>query len=115
MPETKANADAWLTLHPEWRDDDRNAKLLLAQLRLNGVVNRAVTPADYELAARQLIASGMARLNPAQVKKLQQQDIQDRAENARPVLFDKTSKEEMYNLPLDEVRRRAEGNYTGRG
>jgi hypothetical protein len=114
-PETQANGDAWLTLHPEWRDDDHNAKMMLAQLRLNGVVNRAVTPEDYEIASRQLIAAGMVRLNPAQVKKQQQQDIQDRADNARPVLFDKTSKEDMYNLPLDEVRRRANGNFTGRG
>ena len=114
-PETQANADAWLTLHAEWRDDERNAKLLLAQLRLNGVINRVVTPADYELAARQLIDSGMARLNPAQVRKLQQQDILDRAEAARPVLFDKTTEAEMELLPLDEVRRRAQGNFSGVG
>ncbi len=117
-PETDANASAWISLHPEYRDDDRNGKLLLAQLRLNGVINRVVTVEDYEIAARQLIDAGMVRLNPAQVKKQQAQDIKQRAEravNTPGSVFDKTSEEEMYTLPLDEVRRRAEGNYSGRG
>ena len=33
----QADADAWLTLHPEYRDDTRSGKLMDMQLRTNGV------------------------------------------------------------------------------
>jgi Tfp pilus assembly protein PilX len=113
---SQQNADSWLTLHPEFRDDTGNGKLMLAQLRLNGVVNRAVTVEDYEVAERQLVTAGLLRQNPAQLKKIQAQAVIDRAQaavNEPGSVFDKTSEEEMYQLPLDEVRRRANGNYSG--
>lgn len=115
---SQQNADSWLTLHPEFRDDTGNGKLMLTQLRLNGVVNRPVTIEDYEIANRQLVDAGLVRLNPAALRKQQAQEVLDRAERAVKTpgsVFDNTSEEAMYELPLDEVRRRANGNYTGKG
>jgi hypothetical protein len=113
---SQQNADSWISLHPEYRDDAANGKLLLAQLRLNGVVNRPVTIEDYEIANRQLVESGMVRQNPAQLRKQEEQAVLDRAQaavNTPGSVFDKTTENEMYELPLDELRRRANGNFTG--
>jgi hypothetical protein len=113
---TQQNADSWLTLHPEFRDDTANAKLMREQLLLNGVVNRPTTIEDYEIANRQLVAAGLVRQNPAALRKQQAQEVLDRANHAvkTSVAFDKTTEQEMYELPLDEVRRRANGNFSGR-
>ena len=110
-----ANADSWLTLHPEFRDDTTNGKLMQAQLKLNGVTG-VVTIEDYEIAERQLVDAGIIRQNPAQLKKQAAQEVLDRAKRAVETpgsIFDKTSAAEMETLPLDELRRRAAGNYSG--
>ena len=110
-----ANADAWLTTNPTWRDDTYNGRLMASQLKINGVTG-VVTPADYERAQRQLVAAGMVQQNPAALRKQQEQAVLDRAQAAVKTPgspWDTTSEAEMYELPLDEVRRRASGNYTG--
>jgi len=113
---SQQNADAWLTLNPTWRDDEANAKLMREQLILNGVTG-VVTINDYQIAERQLVAAGLVRQNPAALRKQQAQEVLDRAEHAvkNSAAFDTTSEDAMYELPLDEVRRRANGNYTGVG
>ncbi len=114
---SQQNADSWLTLHPEFRDDTVNAKLMHEQLLLNGVVNRPVTIEDYEIANRQLVAAGLVRQNPAALRKQQAAEVVARAEravNTPGSVFDKTTEDQMYELPLDEVRRRANGNFSGR-
>jgi hypothetical protein len=85
-------------------------------LRANGVQG-AVTIEDYEVAERQLVEAGMVRQNPVALKKAQAQEVLDRAERAVKTsrVFDKTTEQDMYDLPLDEIRRRANGNYTGIG
>jgi len=112
---TAQNGDSWLTLHPEFRDDEANAKFMREQLILNGVTG-VVTIEDYERANRQLVSAGLIRQNPAQLKKQRAQEVVDRAKRAVETpgsIFDTTSEAEMYNLPLDELRRRASGNYSG--
>ena len=111
------NADSWVHLHPEFHDGTANGKRLLLQLRLNGVINRPVEIADYELAHRQLLASGEVRQNKVALEKQQKQTVLDRAEHAlkNSAAFDRTTEEDAYNLPMDELRRRANGNYTGVG
>ena len=44
----QADADAWLTLHPEYRDDIRSAKLMRMQLRANGVADGYATIPNLE-------------------------------------------------------------------
>lgn len=115
---SQQNADSWLTLHPEFRDDTANGKLMLARLRLNGVINRPATIEDYEIAERQLVKAGMVRQNPVALQKQQAAEVVARAKRAVETpgsVFDNTTEEAMYELPLDEVRRRANGNYTGVG
>jgi hypothetical protein len=112
---SQTNADSWLSLHPEWKDSTINGKLMLAQMRLNGFVP-PYTIEQYEICERQLVADNAVQLIPAQVQKQQAQAVLDRAKRAVETpgsVFDKTTEEEMYALPLDEVRRRAAGNYTG--
>jgi hypothetical protein len=111
------NSDSWLSLHPEFRDDEQNAKLLAAQMRKNGVVGRFFTIEDHEIANRQLVAAGLIRQNPKALRKQQDAEVVERAQHAlkNSAAFDTTTEEEMEALPLDEVRRRANGNYTGVG
>lgn len=110
------NADSWISLHPEFHDGTANGKRLALQLHLNGF-KAPYTIENYELAHRQLLASGDVRQNPAQLRKQEAQAGLDRAEYEvkHSAAFDKTTEDQMYELPLDEVRRRANGNYTGIG
>jgi hypothetical protein len=111
IPEIQANGDAWLLLHKEFVDDERNARLMEKQLAANGVT--IPTIADYEKAAQQLRASGLLKLNKTELNKQHAAELQRRANEASAVLFDKTTEAEMYNLPLDELERRAKGNFSG--
>ena len=111
--EVQDEADAWLILHPEWRDDTRNAKLMAAQLRANGVT-KATIP-DFEKAAQQLRDSGLVRLNQAQLDKQHVKRLQQRAAEAQAAVFDKTTEDEAWQLPIEELRRRANGNFSGVG
>lgn len=106
-------ADAWLLLRPEWHDSTRNGKLMRAQLLTNGVVTATIP--DLEKAAQQLRDSGLVTLNQKQVEKQHAKQLQQRAGEAAKQLFDQTTEQEMYDLPLDEVRRRASNNWTGVG
>jgi hypothetical protein len=114
---TEQNANSWISLHPEFHDGTANGKRLALQLHLNGVVNRPVEISDYELAHRQLLAQSEIRQNPAQLRKQEAQAVLDRAEYAvkHSAAFDQTTEAQAYELPLDELRRRANGNYTGIG
>jgi hypothetical protein len=111
--EVQDEADAWLMLHAEWRDDIRNAKLMAAQLKANGATKPTI--ADFEKASRQLRESGLVRLNPVQVAKQHAKDLQRRANEAAASIFDPTTEDQMEHLPLDELRRRANGNFSGVG
>ena len=86
---------------------------MAAQLRDNGVTN--ATPADLEKASQQLRAGGLVRLNQKQLDKQHAKKVQQMAEEAAASINDQTSEDEMYNLPLEELRRRANGNYSGVG
>lgn len=109
---TKENADAWLLANPWWVDNDKNAHLMVVQLRANGVAEGAASIADYQKAAQQLRDSGLLTLNRKVVEKQHAKELQARAtEVVNNLSFDET---EAYRLPLDEVRRRASGNFSGR-
>lgn len=115
---SQLNADAWLTLHKEYVDCASNARLIVMQLKSNGVSERAANVEDYEIAAKQLRQSGLLKLNSKQVREQHAAEVQriaSEAVNTPGNIFDKTSESEMYNLPLEELRRRASGNYSGQG
>jgi len=116
---SKDAADSWVSMSPTYRDNDGNAKLLLAQMRHNqkGKAAQPFTIQEHEIANRQLVASGLIRQNPIAVKKVEAQAVIDRAQAARNEPgspWDNTSEEEMENLPLDELRRRADRQLAGR-
>jgi hypothetical protein len=112
---TSQNADSFLTLHAEFRDDTTNGKLMAAQLHLNGF-KPPYTIEQYEISYRQLVEAGLVRQNPKALEKQQAAEVLDRAKravNTPGSVFDKTSEAEKYNLPMEELRRRAQGNFTG--
>ena len=113
---TEQNGDSWVSLHPEYHDGTANAKRLALQLRLNGITG-VVTIPDFEIAHRQLLATGDVRQNKVALETQQAAEVLARAEHAvkNSGAFDTTTEDAMYELPLDEVRRRANGNYTGTG
>ena len=110
-PEIQMNADAFLLLRPEIVDDDRNGRLITQQLKVNGVTN--VTIEDFDYAVGQLRASGLLKLNEVQLNKQRAAEVKRRAKDAAPAIFDHTTEAEMELLPLDEIRRRASGNFSG--
>ena len=105
------NADVWLSTNPTWRDDTYNGRLMASQLKINGVTG-VVTPADYERAEKQLVAAGMVRQNEAALRKVEAQEILDRAAAAKAQPgspWDSTSEDQMYNdLSMEELRKRAD-------
>jgi hypothetical protein len=103
---TAIAGDAWITQHPEFRDSHYNAKLMRQQLATNGVLEGAVTIPDYETAYHQLRASGLLSLNKGELNKQRQENLsQEAAEALKPEL----TEEEMYNLPMEELEKRARG------
>ncbi|HEX3642351.1 MAG TPA: hypothetical protein VHV10_13755 [Ktedonobacteraceae bacterium] len=103
---TAVAGDAWLTQHPEFRDNHYNAKLMRQQLATNGVLEDAATIPDYETAYHQLRASGLLSLDKVELNKQRQEALsQEAAEALKPG----PTEEEMYNLPMEELEKRARG------
>jgi hypothetical protein len=111
-PQTRINADAFLTLHPEIVDSERNAHLIKMQLVANGITDNNVSIPDYEKATNQLRESGLLTLNKAALNKQHAAEVARLASEAAQTpgsVFDTTSEEEMYALPMEELRKRARG------
>lgn len=117
VPEIEKTGDAWFLAHPEITKSEHNAQLLSMQLRANGVPVGIATIDQLEVAASQLVEAGLLRLNKVALEKQQAAEIVARAQHAvkNSAAFDTTTTDAMYELPLDEVRRRANGNFTGVG
>jgi hypothetical protein len=114
--ETGLNGDAWLFLHAEYVDNKHNGELMTMQLRANGCNEKTASVEDYEKAYRQLQASGLLKLDEQELRSRQTKDLQERVSDAVKTpgsIFDETTEEEMYSLPLDELRRREKGNFSG--
>ena len=118
-PEQQKNADAWITLHPEYFDNTRNGKLMKVQLRSNGVVEGNETIQDFEVASQQLRASGLLTLNQTALNKQHAEELRQRASEAVETpgsVFDTdTSEEDMYALSMDELRARSNKVLSGKG
>jgi hypothetical protein len=113
--ETSKAADAWISLHPEYCDTDRNAGLIRMQLAAQGITEDNATVEDYEIAGNQL--REMLTLNKKAVKSQRSAEVKQLAADAISTpgsVFDKTTMEEMEALPLEEIRRRANA-VMGRG
>jgi len=108
--QTQKNGDAWITLHPEYVDSTHNAHLMKMQLAANGVSDNNASIEDYEIAAQQLRDAGLLTLSKPALAKQHAAEVRrlaTEAINTPGTVFDNTTKEEMYDLPLEEVRRRA--------
>jgi hypothetical protein len=91
-------------LHPEYVDCQANTSPMVSFVRARGI--KAPTLSDLEEAYAALRASGLLQLNQAVLQKQRKGEIADRAKEieAQRTLPDE---EELYALPLDEIRRRA--------
>ncbi len=112
LVEVGKNGDAWLTLHPEFMDTPRNGHLIAMQLRTNNVAEGSATIQDLEIAYKQLRKSGLLSLDKDVLLEQETEAVKQRAARAVATpgsIWDKTTEEQMYdeNLPLEEVRRRA--------
>lgn len=108
--DVQTNGDAWITISPWYADNQRNAHLMKMQLAANGFSEDTATIEQFEICGRQLRESGLLTLNKAAVAKEHVAEVAQRAADATKQpgsVFDSTSEDEMYNLDLDEVRRRA--------
>jgi hypothetical protein len=113
---TGQNADVWLHMHPEFVDNKRNGELVTMQLVANGCDKSTASVQDFEKAYRQLRESGLLKLDEKELRSQHNEELQERASTALKTpgsIFDETTEEEMANLPLDELRRRANGNFSG--
>jgi hypothetical protein len=98
--------DAWLTQHPEFKDNRFNARLMRQQLATNGVLEGAATIPDYQRAYQQLLTSGLLSLNQTEVNKQHQESLRQEASEA---LKPELTEEEMEALPFEELEKRARG------
>jgi hypothetical protein len=98
------NADAFLTMHPEIYDTQRNAELFKHELhRMFG--ESLLTVNEYEAAYESLRASNLLSLNKTEVEK--QRKAADKARYAAQKAQTVTpSEQDLYDMPLDELRRR---------
>lgn len=108
--DTQKNGDAWITINPWYVDNKHNAHLMKMQLAANGFSEDTATIEQFEICGRQLRESGLLTLNKSAVAKEHVAEVAQRASEAvkQPgSVFDNTTEDEMYNLDLEEVRRRA--------
>jgi hypothetical protein len=109
---TWKNGDAWITLHPEYVDSEHNARLIKMQLAANGASDNNASIQDYEVAGKQLIEAGLLTLKQTAVTNQHAAEVAQLASQAVKTpgtVFDNTSEEEMYNLPMEELEKRARG------
>ena len=76
------------------------------QLATNGVLEGAATIPDYETAYHQLRANGLLSLNKVELNKQHQEALRQVAVEA---LKPELTEEEMYDLPMEELEKRARG------
>lgn len=108
-PHNQLIADAFLTNHNEVIDNERNAKMISMQLRANGVEG-VVTQAQLERATNQLRESGLLALNSKSLSKQRAAEVQRLADEH---IAQHLSEEDMEDLPLEELRRRADQQLKG--
>jgi hypothetical protein len=102
--QTQKQADAWVTLNPWFVDSQHNARLIKMQLAANGASDNNASIADFDTAAAQLRDSGLLTVNKTAVAKQHATEVAQIADAHKEIAFDEA---EAYDLPLEEVRRRA--------
>lgn len=101
--EVQKTGTAWTKLHPEYVDNDANAQLMRHQLRTNGVTK--ATLADFDVAYEQLKESGFLKLDAKILREQEKEAAKQLAETER-IRREEPSEDEMYAMPLDEIRMR---------
>lgn len=91
-------------LHPEYKDCQENSSPMVSFLRAKGIPRPTLS--DLEDAYNNLRAAGLLQLNRAAIQKQQKAEIQQRA---RGIEDQRTlpDEDELYSMPLEEIRRRA--------
>ena len=103
VTEQRANADAFVALHPEIPDTTANAKVLNSTLEaMYG--QRVYTIEEFENAAKVARANGLLQLDQAELAKQRAAANEQRAQAERSRIVYRTEAE-LENMPLEEIRR----------
>ncbi len=98
-------ANDFVILHPEFCDTPGNAKLMKHELEVRG---RYPNPSlsDMEEAYVSLSEAGLLKLDQ---KKIDAQRAQELDKRAAEIKANQFNEEDAYNLPMEELERRARG------
>ncbi len=99
----KHDATVWLSLHPEYINNDYNKKLMEHEM---GVINPTIQ--DLENAYQALRASDLLQLDQAEIVKQEQQAANQRAKGIKKAggpLAPMHTEDEMYSMSLEDLRK----------
>jgi hypothetical protein len=107
---SQACADGFAQLHPEYVDNKRNAETMKHAFGLLGIVNPNLN--QMEEVYEKCKAQGLLELNQKVLNEQYAQSTRTYAEDLKAATAMPTE-EELYSMPLEEVRRRAGGGSVG--
>jgi hypothetical protein len=104
--------------HPEMIDNDYNSGQLCEYFALKDIkivqlndsnVPLAVSPEMWEEAYRWKMSMSALQVDPAKMSELQRQEAQRKAKAAIEAELNAPTEDELYNLPMRELEKRARG------
>jgi hypothetical protein len=101
-----AVVNVWLRTRPEYKNHEANKKQLVFQLNKYGLWPPARVE-DIDAVFVELANGGLLDLDQKALKEKKEQDLDAQAE----AILAQPSEEEMYSMPLDDLKRRARGTY----
>jgi hypothetical protein len=103
---SQACADGFSQLHPEYIDNDKNAETMKHACALLGIVNPNLN--QIEEVYQRCRVQGLLYLNQKVLNEQFTQSTRTYAEDLKAAST-MPSEEELYSMPLEEIRRRAGG------
>jgi hypothetical protein len=109
---SKRELDVWVKTKPEYKDHPSNARQLLNQCKtLFGTLTPSMWQAEE--AYQSLAGTGLLDINQEQLARQQEKrdekQAQDILEAGGVFVYGQPTEAEMYEMPLDELRRRSNG------
>jgi hypothetical protein len=107
---TQAIGDAFSQLHGEYIDNKRNGETMKHAFGLLGIVNPSLS--QFEEVYEKCKVQGLLELNQKVINEQYALSARTYAEEVRAASI-MPSEEELYSMPLEEIRRRAGGGSGG--
>jgi len=100
--QTEKDADAFVKLHPEWKDTGKNARILLAFCAAQGISYPTLEDMDRVFPA--LVKHNLVELDERELARQADATAEARAKEFRAQAF---NEEEAYSIPMEELKARA--------